>query len=83
MALGLLILVNLILALGLFNLPPLLEGGTGSLFARVWLVFGLLVFTAHYRHWLVLEKSKQKANQSSTKVHHQTERLVVRNQEYR
>lgn len=46
-----LILVNLILALGMIWLPSVGGGEIGNLFARVWLIFGVLVFLGHYLYY--------------------------------
>ncbi len=84
MALVLLVLINLILVFGMLSLPPLLSGGIGSIFARAWLLFGLLVFLAHYTYYLELEKNKRhRAKNASPMVHHRSERLLVRTSEYK
>ncbi len=84
MPLVLVILVNLILVFGMLSLPSLLSGGIGSIFARAWLLFGLLVFLAHYAHYLELEKNKRhREEHASPMAHHRSERLLARISEYK
>lgn len=46
-----LLLVNLLIVLGLLWLPPLTGSGSGSLFARAWFFFALLVFFSNYQRY--------------------------------
>lgn len=76
-----LILVNLLLILGLLTLPPLAGHGTGSMFSRVWLMFGLLVLAGNFQ--IYLSRSKRPSAKEKPMAHHQTANQVVRSQEYR
>lgn len=65
-----LILVNLILALGMIWLPPVAGGEIGNLFARAWLFFGALIFLGHYLHYKEdFEKKVSRSCSDRTKVH--------------
>lgn len=76
-----LIVVNLILALGMIWLPPVAGGEIGNLFARVWLMFGILVFLGHYLHYKNdFEKRAISPCPDRTKVHRRSVLPVERGQ---
>lgn len=52
MTMLILVIVNILLVLGMVLLPPVTGSGLGSLVTRVWLAFGILVFTGHYLRYL-------------------------------
>ncbi len=78
----LLALVSLLLCIGLLLLPPLTGGGIGSLFARAWLFFGILVFSAHYVYFLKKTGGRQVAGSTEFTVRRRGEQLPVQSREY-
>ena len=52
MTMLILVIVNVLLVLGMVLLPPVTGSGLGSVVTRVWLAFGILVFTGHYLRYL-------------------------------
>jgi hypothetical protein len=85
LALLLLILVNLLLLVGMVCLPSLVETGIGSVFTRVWLFFGMLVFASHYNYYCLEMKKKKEhsVRQARTTSQYRSERLPVRNSVYK
>jgi len=51
-----LLIVSIFLTMGMILLPSLTGTGLGSLVARAWLTFGLLVFAGYYLSFLEEEK---------------------------
>lgn len=77
----LLLSVSLLIVLGLLMLPPLTGDGTGTLFARSWLAFALLVFWAHYHRYLEYLDKKKEIQPGATAPSHR--RRPVRSAEYK
>jgi|GEM_PF-1825815 hypothetical protein len=76
-----LILVNLILALGMIWLPPVAGGEIGNLFVRIWLLFGILVFLGHYLHYKTdFENKVSTSCRDRTKVHRRSVPSAERDQ---
>ena len=84
-ALLLFILVNLLLLIGMISLPSIALSGTGSVFARVWLFFGMLVFASYYNYYCLelKEKKKRRTRQAEPIDQYLSERLQVRNSVYK
>jgi len=54
-----LLLSALLIMVGMLLLPPLSGSGIAGLVSRLWLGFGLLVFSGHYLNYLQEEKKRQ------------------------
>jgi len=54
-----LLLSALMVAIGMLFLPPLSGSGLENLVSRLWLGFGLLVFSAHYLTYLQTEGERR------------------------
>ena len=52
MTMFILVIVNILLLSGMVLLPPVAGSGLGSVVTRIWLAFGILVFTGHYLRYL-------------------------------
>jgi len=71
----------LLLGLGMIALPPLSGSGVGSVFARAWLLFGLLVFFGHYLHYAgEAQKRKSPAARQDTTVRLHLSQAAGRNE---
>jgi len=77
MSLLFLIIINLLLMAGMVFLPSLRGEGLGHIYSRAWLIFGLLVFAAHYLQYL--DQTRKKGRQNELRAHRQFVRFHVRN----
>ncbi|HHX73329.1 MAG TPA: hypothetical protein GX699_00295 [Firmicutes bacterium] len=77
-----LLCTSLLLACGMLLLPPVNGDGPGSMAARIWLGFGLLVF---YSHWLQdgMNRGEKKRQQPAFKAHPQHGQVQGHNAERR
>ncbi|MDW7684147.1 MAG: hypothetical protein SCK29_08545 [Bacillota bacterium] len=74
-----LVIVNILLVTGMVFLPPVTGGGLGSIVARAWLAFGVLILLGHYYHFLE-ESDRRKARRAAAefKAHRRFVRSVER-----
>ncbi len=75
-----LVIVNLLLALGMIWLPSIAGGEIGNLFARTWLLFGILIFLGHYIDYQAKLKKKELLYARGVMVHRHSASLGERGQ---
>lgn len=82
MSLMMLLLTSILLVAGLSLLPPVTGSGLDSVFARAWLLFGILVFLCHYHRYLAATGKEMKRQEQAT-VHRDSVRPAARNAAHR